>query len=95
MKISIIIAWICNLIDMASTLYLCGNGYAVEVNPLMHWLLQWPLAFAMVKIGVMTALVVWIWHSRDSRYARIAAVVAAVIYGGISVYYVTIFGMLY
>ena len=94
MKICIIIAWLGNIIDIASTLYLCGNGYAVEANPVMALFLQCPFAFAAVKIGVMTGVVLWLWHSRGSRYARITAAAGAIIYGWIAVYYMVLFGLL-
>ena len=77
-----------------ATLYLCCNGYAFEANPVMAWLLQWPFAFAVVKIGAMTAVVLWIWICRDSRYARITAAAGAIIYGGIAVYYMILFCLL-
>ena len=94
MKICLIIAWLGNIIDTISTLYLCGNGYAVEVNPLMHWLLQCPVVFAIVKIGFMTAIVSWLWCSRENRYARIATTIGTMIYSGIAVYYMILFSML-
>lgn len=84
------IAFLGNLIDTAATLYLSSLGY-IEANPVMAWLLRWPAVFAGVKIGAMTAVVWWIWKRRGDRNAALAATVAAVIYGAVSVYYIVFF----
>ena len=93
MKTRLIITGASNLADTAATLYLFGCGYA-EANPIMAWLLQWPLRFALVKIGAMTTVVAWLWWERDSRYARIASWVAAVTYGAVALYYIYFFTFL-
>jgi hypothetical protein len=90
MKIPLIITAIGNLIDMVSTLYLSGLGYA-EANPVMAALLSRPLLFAIVKVGAM-AFAIWIlWKNRDSDLARKTAWFAAMLYGLISVYYLFFF----
>ena len=93
METRLIFTWVCNLADTVSTLYLFGCGYT-EVNPVMAWLLQSPLRFALVKIGAMTTVVAWLWWERDSRYARIASWVAAVTYGAVALYYIFFFTFL-
>lgn len=80
------IAFLGNLIDTAATLYLLSLGY-IEANPVMAWLLRWPAVFAGVKIGAMTAVLWWLWKRRGDRNAALAATVAAVVYGAVSVYY--------
>lgn len=84
------IAFLGNLIDTAATLYLSSLGY-MEANPVMAWLLRWPAAFAGVKIGAMTAVVWWLWKRRGDRNAALAATVAAMVYGAVSVYYIVFF----
>lgn len=79
-----------NLIDTAATLYLSSLGY-IEANPVMAWLLRWPAAFVGVKIGAMTAVVWWLWRRRGDRNAALAATVAAMVYGAVSVYYIVFF----
>lgn len=89
-KALLLTAFLGNLIDTAATLYLSSLGY-IEANPVMAWLLQWPAVFAEVKIGAMTAAVWWLWKRRGDRYAALAATVAAVVYGAVSVYYIVFF----
>lgn len=90
MRTRLTIAFLGNLIDTAATLYLSGLGY-MEANPVMAWLLRWPAVFAGVKIGAMTAVVWWLWKRRGDRYAALAATVAAMVYGAVSVYYIVFF----
>lgn len=90
MRIRLTLAFLGNLIDTAATLYLSNQGY-MEANPVMAWLLRWPMVFAGVKIGVMTAVVWWIWKRRGDKKASAAARIAAVVYGAVSVYYIVFF----
>ena len=78
----LIIAGLGNAIDTLSTLHLHGQGY-VEANPVMAALLPHPWLFVLVKLGVFTALLLWLWHRR----AKQAAAIAAVVYGAVAVYY--------
>lgn len=78
----LIIAGLGNFIDTFSTLYLYGFGY-VEANPVMAALLPHPWLFAMTKLGVFTALLLWL----HKRRAKLAAAIAAVVYGAVAVYY--------
>ena len=90
MKTRLLIAWIGNLIDTASTVILCcGHGFA-EVNPVMAWLLHIPVLFVAVKLTAMTAVVVWLWHNKDDKKANVASRIAAAVYGTMGIYYVTI-----
>lgn len=93
MKILLIIAGVGNLVDTAATLCLSRMGY-LEANPVMRWLLQIPYVFVAVKIVVMTALLLWLWHKREDRLALPLAAVAAVVYGLIVAYYVVFFTMI-
>ena len=87
------IAAIGNLIDTIATLILYGYGYT-EANPIMDLLLSVPAIFATVKITAMTAVLVWLWMGRNSKYAQYAAWFAAVVFGALSVYYGVFFLLL-
>lgn len=87
MKLLLFIAWLGNLIDTAATLYLAGLGYH-EANPIMRPLLQYPLAFVVVKLCTMAAVLQWLWNERNNKLAMITSWFAAILYGGIATYYV-------
>jgi Na+/pantothenate symporter len=91
MKKRLTLAWFCNLIDTFATLYLCGNGYATEINPFMRILLVNPIVFAIVKISLITLVLFWLWRERASKYAVIASYIACFIYGALALYYAVIF----
>ena len=86
MKLRLIIAGAGNLIDMIATLILVAHGYQ-EANPIMRQLLQYPILFAAVKLGLMTAVLVGIWNDRSDKLAVIASWLAAIVYGSIAAYY--------
>lgn len=90
---ALIIAWIGNLVDTVSTLYLSGLGF-VEANPIMASLLSHPLLFASAKIVVMTMVLWYLWMNRAYRKARITAWIAAGLYILVSVYYLIFFTVL-
>ena len=94
MKKSVIIAGTGNLIDTAATIILHHRYGYTEANPIMSLLLQYPVLFASVKLVVMSAVLLWLWRNRNSRYARYAALVAALVYGAIAIYYTVFFGIL-
>lgn len=93
MRTRLIIAWLCNLVDIAATLYLSGLGY-VEANLAMAWLLQWPWLFSMVKLSAMTFVLLFLWNNREDRHALPLATFTAVVYGLIAIYYIVIFAVL-
>lgn len=86
MKLRLTIAFLGNLIDMVATLWLVSLGYH-EANPVMRWLLNYPILFVTVKLGLMAALLCYLWHERENKLAVIASWIAAVVYGAISIYY--------
>ena len=88
----LIIAYIGNIIDTAATLYLYSKG-GLEINPFMALLLKSPWMFAVVKISIMSILVMRLWACREDKTAKIAAWVAAAIYGALSLYYCVIFAI--
>lgn len=83
----ILFIWICNLIDTISTLCLYETGMFEELNPFMALLLQNPLLFAIVKIGVMTILLIRLWQVREDKKSKIAINIGCWIYGLIALYY--------
>ena len=88
MKTKLIIAWIGNLIDIFATLYLLNNySYFYELNPLMRWLLQWPVLAIICKLVVVGGILIYIFCKLDAKYADIMANFAAILYGGLGVYY--------
>ena len=93
MTLLLTIAWLGNLIDMVATLILVAHGYH-EANPIMRQLLQYPQLFVAVKLGLMAALLCYLWYERESRLAVIASWIAAMIYTSISIYYGVFFAML-
>lgn len=86
MRTLLLIAGFGNLIDTIATVYLTSVGY-VEVNPFMAKLLEFPAVFVTVKMAVMTGLLVFLWRKRADRHAKPMAILAAVVYGLIAVYY--------
>lgn len=76
-----------NLIDTVATLYLYQTGMFEELNPFMAVLLQNPFIFAVVKIGVITAILIRLWKEREDKKAQIAINIGCWIYGLIALYY--------
>ena len=93
MKVLLLIAWLGNLIDTIATVYLTSLGY-VEANPIMAQLLNYPLAFVLVKVLLMTKLCIWLWLKRLDKHAMPMAIVASVVYGAITAYYAWFFYVL-
>lgn len=92
-KALLIIAGLGNLIDIIATLYLTGIGF-VELNPFMRWLLQYPIVYIIVKLGLMTGLLVWIWSHRKNKGALFVASIPALAYGSLAIYYIMFISIL-
>lgn len=86
MKTPLRIAYLGNLIDMVSTLYLYGLGYT-ELNPIMAPLLRFPAVFAMVKCCAMGYALRILWRNKAHQMSKVLAWVAAAVYGVIAIYY--------
>jgi hypothetical protein len=76
-----------NLVDTVATLYLYQTGMFVELNPVMAFFLQNPFIFAVVKIGLITAILIRLWKEREDKKAQIATNIGCWIYGLIAIYY--------
>lgn len=106
MKIRLIIAWVCNLVDTAATLDLIRQYGDWEINPISAWLLQWPPVFAAVKLVVMSIAVAFCWWKRDWKLPKflwwklewrpciIASCVLCVEYLAVAVYYMIVYALL-
>ena len=93
MRTRLIIAGIGNLIDTIATLHLSKLG-CYELNPIMRHLLDWPVVFVLVKLTAMTGVCLFLWKNREDAHAMPLATFAAVVYGGIAVYYGWVFALL-
>lgn len=87
MTITLIILCLGNIIDVLATLYLTSLGYQA-LNPLMAWLLQWPVIFVAVKAVTVIAATIVFWYAREMKTAIIASRIVSIYYAVIAVYYV-------
>lgn len=91
MKTKLIIAYIGNIIDAAATLVLTQCFGFKEINPIMAWLLQWPVLATFFKIAVVTCVLVFLYNTERSKHTEAIATVAATLYGGLALYYIMVF----
>ena len=56
----------------------------------MRWLLQWPMLAVVCKLVVVGGILIYIYCKRNTKYANVMANFAAILYGGLGVYYITI-----
>ena len=90
MKVKLIIAWFCNLIDIIFTLYFYIYHNGVELNPISAELLQSPILFGTFKLVVMTIAVMFLWWKRDWKFCRVTSWVLLIEYLLVVVYYLII-----
>jgi hypothetical protein len=94
MKTKLIIAYIGNIIDVVATLILTQYYGFVEINPFMAWMLQWPFLAMSFKMMIMTGIVQYIYCAKKDKYTEMMANIVMIMYGGLGLYYITIFMML-
>lgn len=94
MKTKLIVAYIGNIIDVVATLILTQYYGFIEINPFMAWLLQWPILAVVCKITAVTSILAFIYYTKRDKYTNLMANIAAIIYGGLGLYYIIIFIML-
>lgn len=95
MKTKLIIAGVGNFIDAIATFILTQRFSFMELNPIMAWLLQWPV-FAMVsKVIVVTGILLFAYYTKRQQYMNIFATFAALLYGSMGIYYIVMFMMLF
>lgn len=87
MKTTLIIIWIGNLIDTLATLYFTNLGFT-ELNPIVYYLLQWPVVFVAVKLTIMLIFTYVFWLAREMKMAIVMSKVACIIYTTIAIYYI-------
>lgn len=83
----LLIIWFGNLIDTIATLTLYQTGMFVELNPVMAALLQNPVLFGVVKIGLISLILIKLYKEQNDRKAQIAINIGCWIYGLIALYY--------
>lgn len=90
-KSRFIIAGIGNFIDAIATFILTQFYGFLEVNPIMAWLLQYPLLTVFLKITVVSSVLVYAYRQEHNKYTSILATFAACLYGAIAIYYIVFF----
>jgi hypothetical protein len=95
MKTKLIIAGVGNIIDAVATSILTQYFGFFELNPIMAWLLQWPV-FAMVsKVIIVTSILLFAYYTKRQQYMNIFATFAALLYGSMGIYYIVFFIILF
>ena len=95
MKTKLIIAGIGNFIDAIATYILTQFLGFTELNPIMNWCLQWPEVAVVSKVVVVTSLLLYAYSTKRQKYMNALATFAAVLYGGMGLYYIVIFAILF
>lgn len=95
MKTKLIIAGVGNFIDAIATYILIKYFGAVELNPIMMWLLQWPEFAVVSKIVVVTSILLYAYNTKRQEYMNIFATFAALLYGALGTYYIVMFILLF
>lgn len=71
-----------NLFDYAQTVYWTGlYGIETEINPIMRGALSEPWVFAVVKLILFPALLLYMWHKKhdDSAWMALGMFIVTVI----------------
>ena len=85
------IIFVCNIIDVISTVYFTQTKNFIELNPFMGLLLERPLVVIVVKVA-LASIVLWrLWQCRQEKIAHIAAWIITTGYSAIAIYYILCF----
>jgi hypothetical protein len=77
-----------NLLDIIFTLIMIHSGFAVEANPFMLDLIEKSeVAFALIKLSLVSLCVFLLWRLRDYKIARTAAIFCFFTYGCLMAYH--------
>lgn len=95
MKTKLMIAGTGNIIDAVATYILTQYYGFIELNPFMALLLQYPIFAVVSKIVVVTSILLFIYHTKRTRYVDALATFAATIYGSLAIYYIVFFMCLF
>lgn len=87
----LILAWLCNLIDVIATVYLCTYCNGEELNPISAELLNSPPLFIAFKLIVMTIAVLFMWWRQDTKFCKVASWILFIEYLLVAFYYVIVF----
>lgn len=79
-----------NMIDVYCSIYLMEYG-AIELNPIMGFLLQWPSIAIWIKLFISIAFSICIWKMREHKIAHIIMWIAFIPYCILAFYYIFIF----
>ena len=90
MKIRLYLIIIFNMIDAYCTIYLNDHGGA-ELNPLVVWLLQWPMVFIWTKLIISVLFAICLWKLREQKFSNLIVWLAFVPYCIIAIYYIMLF----
>jgi len=78
-----------NLLDIIFTLLVVNLGFAVEANPFMLEILERnEIAFAVIKLSLVSLCVILLWRLREHRAARISTFFCFLTYGCLMAYHV-------
>lgn len=94
MKTKLTIAGIGNIIDAVATFILTQYFGFLEINPIMAWLLQWPILAVVSKVIVVTGILLFAYYTKRQQYMNIFATFAALLYGSMGIYYIVFFTVL-
>lgn len=91
MNIRLIVAWICNLIDVIATLHLYTQYNGKEINPISAFLLKSPPVFVTVKIVTMSIAVAFMWWRKDWKISKVLSWILFIEYLLVALYYLIIY----
>jgi hypothetical protein len=84
--IKLIIIWLLNLFDYIMTIHYVGKyGIWVEQNPIMVYLLQYPILAFIVKMGIPTLCCVLCYLVKDKPIIKIATWVLLIFYTWVAI----------
>ena len=89
MKILLYLIIVFNMIDVYCSIYLMGYG-AIELNPIMSFLLQYPIVAIWVKLLVSILFSIIVWKMRKYKSSYIVTWVAFILYLILVIYYFNI-----
>jgi Ca2+/Na+ antiporter len=73
--------WVLALVDWALTVDALALGVAKEANPAMRWIMgQAPEVSFLIKMGLTTILLVFLYHIRDNKMSDYLAAAALTVY---------------
>lgn len=90
MKFRLITAYMFNIFDLITTMYLVHLfGLSVEGNPIGRWLIQTNLVY-VVKIAVVGLALLLLWKFKNNRFAIVGSWVILITFSLLAVYHVFI-----